>query len=190
MLRAGIRLTLVLFDVSIRGLSPSISTLLFDLCQSAPDHSAFVYFQRYFWFLHASLTLAHPLSPSHLLCVCVSVCECWYNIRYGLNMFCSYQQMCVRIKCMTQGCFISAWPWALLILSSFFFFNKFEQKHISSWDFSRAAHYISWFWFEGKHSSLLFKTLRHSHFYGTHGKCLYFCYIAPSFFIIIFNLSS
>ena len=72
--------TLVLFDVSITGLSPPTSTLLFDLHQSGPDHPAFVYFQRHFSFLRVSLTPAHPLSLSLslgvCLCVCVCVCVC------------------------------------------------------------------------------------------------------------------
>lgn len=58
---------LVLFDVSIRVLSPPTSALLFDLHQSGPDHSAIVYFQRHFSFLLVSLTPAHSLSLS--LCV-------------------------------------------------------------------------------------------------------------------------
>lgn len=81
--------TLVLFDVSIRGLSPPTSTLLFDLHQSGPDHSVFVYFQRHFSFLHVSLTPAHPLPLSLLLCVCACA---------GLNGFCSLCR-CVLVKC-------------------------------------------------------------------------------------------
>lgn len=84
--------TLVLFDVSIRGLSPPTSALLFDLHQSGPDHSAFVYFQRHFSFLLVSLTPAHPLSLSLRLCVCDCVCRFEYLLFSGMCVH-------VRIKC-------------------------------------------------------------------------------------------
>jgi len=71
--QADMCFTLVLFDVSIRGLSPPTSTLLFDLHQSGPDHSAFVYFQRHFSFFLVSLTPTYPFSLSLKLCVCVQV---------------------------------------------------------------------------------------------------------------------
>lgn len=73
--QADMWFTLVLFDVSIRGLSPPTSTLLFDLHQSGPDHSAFVYFQRHFSFLLVSPTPA-TFPVTHSLCVCVFECVC------------------------------------------------------------------------------------------------------------------
>lgn len=65
--------TIVLFDVSIRGLSPPTLTLLFDLHQSGPDHSAFVYIQRHVSFL---LVSPNPCSPTLPVtpAVCVFVC--------------------------------------------------------------------------------------------------------------------
>lgn len=71
---ADMWLTLVLFDVSIRGLSPPTSTLLFDLQQSGPDHSVFVYFQR-----HSSFSPCFSNPPSPVLavthCVRVRLCD-------------------------------------------------------------------------------------------------------------------
>lgn len=80
--------TLVVFDVSITGLSPPTSTLLFDLHQSGPDHAAFVYFQRHFPFLFVALTRAQPLSPSLTLSLCA-----------GLNIFCSGTTCVSGTKC-------------------------------------------------------------------------------------------
>lgn len=54
--------TLVLFDVFIRGPFPPTSTQLFDLHQSDPDHSAFVYFQRHFSFCFSAPPLTLSLS--------------------------------------------------------------------------------------------------------------------------------
>lgn len=81
--------TLVLFDVSIRGLSPPTPTLLFDLHQSGPDHSAFVYFQRHFSFLHVSLT-----PHSHTVCHFCSMYEC--VCRFQCLLF--SEQMFVRMR--------------------------------------------------------------------------------------------
>lgn len=65
--------TLVLFDVSIRGLSPPTSTLLFDLRQSGPDHTVFVYFQRHFSF---SPCFSNPHSPVLAVTHSLRVCLC------------------------------------------------------------------------------------------------------------------
>lgn len=126
--RAGMWFTLVVFDVSIRGLPPSTSTLLFDLHQSGPDHSAFVYFQRHFSFLLVSVTPAHPLSltvATLVACVCARVCA-------GLSVFCSHGQTQKRPACFTSVWLLCAWSF----LSSFSFFfsfffplNKSEEKH-------------------------------------------------------------
>lgn len=83
--------TLVLFDVSIRGLSPPTPTLLFDLHQSGPDHSAFVYFQRHFSFLHVSLT-----PHSRTLCVTCARCICVCVCRFQCLLF--SEQMFVRMR--------------------------------------------------------------------------------------------
>lgn len=73
---------LVLFDVFIRGLSPPTSTQLFDLHQSDPDHSAFVYFQRHFSFCFSAHPLALSLSLCERLCVHVQVERLLFSQQY------------------------------------------------------------------------------------------------------------
>lgn len=122
--QAGMWFTLVVFDVSIRGLPPSFppstSTLLFDLHQSGPDHPAFVYFQRHFSFLLVSLTPAHPLLLLWLhVCICVSVCA-------GLTVLCSHGQTQKGPGCFTS---VRLLLFYFFLLSGFFLLNKSEEKH-------------------------------------------------------------
>ncbi len=113
--QADMWFTLAVFDVSIGGLSPPTSALLFDLHQSGPDHSAFVYFQRHFSFLLVSLTPAHPLSLSLSLCVYVCVCV---QVRMSF-VLCA--DVCQSKMQKSQGCFTSVWLSCRLGCISFFF---------------------------------------------------------------------
>lgn len=176
---------LAVFDVSIRGLSPSNSTLPFDLHQSGPDHSAFVYFQRHFPLLRVSPTRAPPRSRCHTRCVC----ECWYKCRFEYLL--ASEQMCVRVKTHESGLFYISM--ALGFIHSLIFLSQFEQKHISSGDFPELP--IIYYNCDSRANTLLslcldacFHTLPHSHFCGKPNMCLFFSYFCciSRFFPLVF----
>ena len=152
--QANMWFTLVLFDVSITGLPPPTSTLLFDLHQSGPDHSCLCLLSKT---LFISLCFSNPRSPTlavtlaRRVFVCVCVCAC----RFECLLF--SEQMCVGIKCRKvkgvlhlRGCPLL---WVLFRLSGMCFSVTFKWKtKLLPWTFFREVLIRDYdFDFEGKH---------------------------------------